>query len=85
MTEFERAKRRLRKKLKAMLAECEQTIRDCQSWAENRPEHPPMDHEWFVVQAAGIRKSLTALERNEYIDPSWVRTVISLAKNANHD
>lgn len=74
MTEFEKAKRRLRKKLTAMLAECEQMIRDCQWWAQNRPECPPMDHEWFVVQAAGIRRSLAALERNEHIDESWVQT-----------
>ncbi len=73
MTERERVRRRLRRKFTRMLADCEQAIRDIHYWADINPAEEPLDCEWFVVQAAGVRKCLGALERDEYIDPSWLQ------------
>lgn len=73
MEEFERVKRRLRRAYMRQLVECEQTIRDCHWWARHRTEHPPIDCEWFVLQAAGLRKCLNALDHNEPIDPAWLQ------------
>lgn len=73
MTEIEKVKRRLKRGFGRMLAECEQAIRDCEYWNDNRTEHPPMDAEWFKVQAAGLRKCLAAIEKNERIEESWLQ------------
>lgn len=73
MTERERVRRRLRRNYRRMLAECEQTVRDLDYWAGNRPEHPPIDSEWFKVQAAGLRKCLAALEADQPIRSEWLQ------------
>jgi hypothetical protein len=67
-------KQRLKRRALRMLKECEQAIRDCQWWNANRTEHEPMDAEWFIVQAAGLRKVLNAVEHNQPFDPSWLQT-----------
>ena len=72
MTEFEKAKRRLKRGFTRLLKEAEQTIRDIEWWNRHRTEHPPMDAEWFRVQADGLRKCLRAIERGERIDESWL-------------
>jgi len=74
MTAREKEKQGLRRTIKRNLAECGQAIRDAQWWAANRTEHPPLDAEWFMVQAAGLRKCLAALKNDERIDTSWLRT-----------
>ena len=57
-----------------MLAECEQATRDIQHWNKYRPEEPPVDCENFQVLAAGLRKSIAALDTGEKIDPAWLLT-----------
>lgn len=74
MNENERVNRRLRKSIQRMLTECEQAIRDVDSWADNRPNDQPLDAEWFKVQAAGCRKALAAIDSGRLIDPSWIQT-----------
>ena len=74
MTERERVKRRLKKGYRRLLAECEQAICDAHCWAEHHPKEKPIDPEWFIVQAAGLRKALAAIENDERIDPSWIQT-----------
>ena len=73
MTERDRAKRRLQRRCAKLLADSEQAVRDIQWWNAHRTEHPPEDCEWFQVQAAGLRKALGALERDEPIDPAWIQ------------
>lgn len=74
MSEHERVRQRLFTNFTRMLKECEQTIRDSRYWNTIHPTENPVDCEWFIVQAAGLRKSIRALARNEYLDPSWIQT-----------
>lgn len=72
MNKHELLRRKLLKRYRAMLAECEQLTRDIQSWNDNRTEHPPFDLGRELVMADGLRKTIAALERDEPIDPAWL-------------
>jgi hypothetical protein len=70
--EIESVKRRLQRGYRRVLRQCEQAIRDCRSWNRINPTERPLDCEWFIVYAAGLRKCLAAIERNEPISEDWL-------------
>lgn len=63
---------RFRRRIKNLIEDCDGMIADAEWWAENRPEHPPLDVEDIRVTRHGAVKALAALNNGERIEPSWI-------------
>lgn len=54
-----------RARLRQIADKCRQAILDGESWADNRPEEPPIDIEPFRVTLAQAERGLRAWDRGD--------------------
>jgi uncharacterized protein YqcC (DUF446 family) len=67
MTEREKAAKRLTRRCRKIIDECDQALRDIGWWNENRTEHPPLDPEPFRVHGMLAREVLSYVEAGKPI------------------
>lgn len=64
---YQRAKRNLRKRLRRIVAECEQISRDIGWWNQNRNDAPPFDNGGDICAARLAREMLHLVETDQPI------------------
>lgn len=80
---YEAAKQRLRKRLKKIIAECEQLARDIGWWNENRTDAPPFDNGGDLCAAVLAREVLACVEADKPIPSAlWHRMSEQIQANA---
>lgn len=60
------AQRRLKRRLKKIVAECQQLINDVRYWNSINPQHPPLDCEPEHVMLSFAVPALAALDRDDW-------------------
>ena len=70
---------KLRRLAHGWLEDCDDMILMADSWADNRPEEPPLDVEPCRIIHFYAQKMLDAIDSGQRIDPAWLDRIRTAA------
>ena len=73
MPQIEKCRRRMIRRCRKIIAECDQCLRDIAWWNTNRSECPPIDPEPFRVKGMLARQVLECVEQRRPIPDDIAR------------